>query len=149
MRNWAATALVLMQFSSAVVAQVYRCEINGKVGYSDEPCRGAKRVDLRPTRGLDKLSGKSQKGADVRAEESNKQAADIFRPILRETPEQRATRHRRARNHLTPEETAQCYLLDARMRGLEGEEKAAAGAELQRVQQKLLKQRQEHRQLKC
>lgn len=147
--NLAAMATVLTLLSSAAVAQVYRCEVNGKVSYSDEPCMGAKRVDVRPTRGLDKLSGKSSKGAEVRAEEFNKQAADALRPIFRETPDQRATRHRRFRNNLTPEEVAECYLLDARMESAEGREKVARGAELKQVQLQLLKQRQRHRELKC
>ena len=145
----AALAVVLMQFSSAVVAQVYRCEVDGKVRYSDEPCLGAKRVDVRPTRGLDKMSGKSLKGADVRTEESNRYVAEALRPIYRETPDQRATRHRRARNHLTPEETAECYLTDSRLGRLEAEEKTAMGRELQQVQQNLLKARQRHRKLRC
>lgn len=149
MRNWAAMVIALTLLSSAAVAQVYRCEMNGKISYSDEPCMGAKRVDVRPTRGLDKLSGKSSKGAEVRAEEWNKQAADIFRPVFRETPDQRATRHRRYRNNLTPEETAECYLLDARMGRAEEQERAAKGVDLKQVQQQLLMQRQRHKKLKC
>jgi len=145
----AAITVVLLQWNAAACAQVYRCEVNGKISYSDDPCIGAQRVDVTPTRGLDKLSGKSRKGADVRAEELNKHAADVFRPILGETPEQRATRLRRAHNHLTPGETAECYLLDTRMTSLEQQEKSSSGAELQRIQQALLKQRQQHRKLKC
>ncbi|MBK1714845.1 hypothetical protein CKO43_18960 [Rubrivivax gelatinosus] len=36
---------------------VFRCESNGKVIYSDSPCIGAKKVDVEPTRGLDASSG--------------------------------------------------------------------------------------------
>lgn len=148
-KHLAALTVVLVQFSSPGVAQVYRCEADGKVRYSDEPCIGAKRVDVRPTRGLDKLSGKSLKGADVRAEEFNKYVAVVWRPLLRETPDQRATRHRRARNYLTPEETAECYLTDSHIGRLEAEEKAAVGNGLKQVQQELLKARQRHRKLRC
>lgn len=136
-------------FISPSMAQVYRCEVNGKASYSDEPCLAAKRVDVTPTRGLDKLSGKSQKGREVRREEHNKILADVERPLLRRTPEERATYSRRARNHLTPEEMAECYVRDPRIESLEKEEKTAKGAELQQVQQQLLKERRRQRELKC
>ncbi|MET4579443.1 hypothetical protein ABIE13_004571 [Ottowia thiooxydans] len=136
-------------FATSAMAQVYRCEVNGKASYSDEPCLGAKRVDVTPTRGLDKLSGKSQKSSEVRREEHNKLLADFERPILRRTPEERATYSRRARNNLTPEEMAECYVRDPRIESLEKEEKTANGAELKQVQQQLLKERKRQRELKC
>ncbi|WP_051236448.1 DUF4124 domain-containing protein [Ottowia thiooxydans] len=148
-RAWISGATLMALFANTGTAQVYRCEVNGKASYSDEPCLGAKRVDVTPTRGLDKLSGKSQKSQEVRREELNKDMAAVERPLLRQTPEERATWRRRARNHLTPEEMAECYVRDPRIEGLEKQEKTAKGVELQQVQQQLLKERQRQRKLKC
>lgn len=47
---------------------VYKCEAAGKVTYSDEPCAGAVRVEVEPTRGLNKSSGSERTGADVARE---------------------------------------------------------------------------------
>jgi|LakMenEpi03Aug12_release.lakeMendotaPanAssembly.Ray.scaffolds.fasta_scaffold936250_1 hypothetical protein len=38
----------------------YKCNVDGKVAYSDTPCLGAERIDAEPTRGLDKASGASR-----------------------------------------------------------------------------------------
>lgn len=36
---------------------VYKCEVNGRVHYSDTPCPGAVEVDVTPTRGVHSMSG--------------------------------------------------------------------------------------------
>ena len=36
---------------------VYKCQEGAKTVYSDEPCLGAQRINVEPTRGLDKSSG--------------------------------------------------------------------------------------------
>jgi hypothetical protein len=67
---------VLLLASSSGFAQslpkpsrtIYKCEVNGKVTYSDEPCLGAKRIDAEPPRGLDSYSGQRRIGEDVRRE---------------------------------------------------------------------------------
>jgi hypothetical protein len=46
------------------------------------------------TQGLDKSSGQSRKGADVRDAEYDKAMAEALKPLLNETPKQRATRMR-------------------------------------------------------
>jgi hypothetical protein len=96
----------------------YKCEVNGKVVYSDSPCLGARRVDVTPTRGLDRSTGQARTGSDVRDERLNEQMAEALRPLLNETPEERALRHRRSK--LSPEARAQCRSLDARIRDRRG-----------------------------
>lgn len=44
---------------------VFRCEEGGKVVYSDSPCVGARKIDVEPTRGVSKLSGRERVGRDV------------------------------------------------------------------------------------
>jgi hypothetical protein len=68
---------------------VFKCEKDGKVVYSDSPCLGAQRVDVEPTRGLNRMSGTERIGTDVRQERHNEMMADTMRPVFNETAEQR------------------------------------------------------------
>jgi hypothetical protein len=61
--------------------EVFRCEVDGKVAYSDAPCLGAQKVNVEPTRGLDASSGQRRIGADVRREQVNEAFADALRPL--------------------------------------------------------------------
>jgi hypothetical protein len=36
--------------------------------FSDEPCVGARRIDVEPTRGFDKITGRERIGRDVERE---------------------------------------------------------------------------------
>ncbi|MEC5214563.1 hypothetical protein RCH06_003127 [Polaromonas sp. CG_9.5] len=94
-------------------APTYKCTTAGKVTYSDEPCVGGKVVDTTPTQGLDKISGTSKKGADVQKIEFNKAMAEGLKPLLGETPEQRAQRHKRWK--LSDKEKLECWNLDGQI----------------------------------
>ncbi|OGS97878.1 MAG: hypothetical protein A3K04_04695 [Gallionellales bacterium RBG_16_56_9] len=126
---------------------VFRCEEGGKVVYSDNPCLGAKRVDVQPTRGLNKVSGTERVGADVRRERQNEQMADALRPVFGETAEQRAKRHRRA--SLSPTAQAACTKLDAEVSSAEQQERESARELLQSVQARLYQLRLQYSRLKC
>ena len=104
-------ALLLASTIGSTYAQtVYKCAAGGKVEYSHRPCLDAKVVDTTPTQGLDKSSGVSRKGADVRAAENNKAWADALRPVLGEDEKQRAKRHKRAK--LDPKTREACLVMD-------------------------------------
>jgi hypothetical protein len=60
---------------------VYKCTIAGKVVYTDDPCLGAERVDVEPTRGVSKLTGTERVGPDVQREESREAFAEGIGPI--------------------------------------------------------------------
>ena len=126
---------------------VFRCEVAGKVTYSDAPCLGATKVDVEPTRGLNKSTGTERIGADVRKERLNEQLAEAFKPVLNETPEQRAKRHHRAR--LQPDARQQCGRLDERIAATEMSEKHVTGTALSSTQQQLLDLRNRNRSLGC
>jgi hypothetical protein len=126
---------------------VYRCEEGGKVIYSDAPCLGAKRVDIQPTRGLNKISGSERIGADVRAEQNHEQMANALRPIFGESAAERAVRHKRAR--LSPEKAHRCYELDREIAQAEQREIMAKGADLKSVQSELLVNRQSFHRMGC
>jgi hypothetical protein len=83
------------------------------VVYTHEPCLGAKSVDTTATQGLDKSSGQSKKGADVRKIENNKAMAEALQPLFNETPSQREVRHRRFK--LPVDQKLECAKLDEQL----------------------------------
>ena len=129
----------LAAWAQAQSAPTYKCVTAGKIAYSDQPCVGAQIVDTTPTQGLDKISGTSKKGADVRNTETNKLMADGLKPLFNETPEQRSTRHRRS--NLAASDKLECAGLDGQITG-----KRAIDA---REEVTLYKARKRYKDLKC
>lgn len=100
----------------SVLLPVYRCETAGRVSYSNEPCVGAKEIDATPTQGMDKMTGASRKGADVRRDEYNTTISNALKPLTGMTPDQyRVHRHR---FKLSPSDKAECARLDNSLPGL-------------------------------
>ena len=126
---------------------VFKCEAAGKVVYSDAPCLGAKTVDVEPTRGADKITGKPRIGPDVQRERTREQFAEAFRPVAGMDTKQLDTAGRRLK--LTADGQAQCVRLDTQIPAAEGEEARATGASRQDVQERLLKLRQQFKDLRC
>lgn len=141
--------LLVLAVCSAAQAQVYRCEVDGKVTFTDDPCLGGARVEVVPTQGLDSLSGKSMKGADVRRNERNRAVDQALRPLTGKAHEEMEVMRRRSTNRLTPEERLKCQLMDGRIANLEAQERNTQGEERTRAQAQLLEQRKSHRQLNC
>lgn len=136
-------AMTAVVFCAAAQAQpVYKCQSQGKTIYSHEPCLGAAVVDTTPTQGLDKSSGTSRKGADVQRNEHNKAMAEALKPLFNETPEQRNTRHRRAK--LPASEQQECHALDGRLPGQENAAKSGGQTAID-----LLASRKRYRDLRC
>jgi hypothetical protein len=48
---------------------VFKCQVVGKVVYTDAPCLGAQQIDVEPTRGLNQTSGQKRIGTDVMHEQ--------------------------------------------------------------------------------
>lgn len=126
---------------------VFKCEVGGKVVYSDEPCLGARRIDVEPTRGMDSLSGKARAGQDVRSERFNEQLAGALQPLTGETPEQFEVRRRRV--YLQPDAQRECRSLDTEVARLERDERGAPAATRADTQRKLLASRKRQRELRC
>lgn len=127
--------------------ELYRCEESGKVVYSDSPCLGAKRVDVQPTRGVNKTTGTERTGADVRSERHNEAMAQALYPIFGETSGQREKRHRRA--SLSKADKSACGQLDGDISGAEKRERTATGEQLQTIQIQLFQLRKEYKNLRC
>ena len=111
------TSLVVVATGSAIgqslpnpTRTAFKCEVNGKVQYSDQPCVGAKRVDLEPTRGMNKSSGTELVGKDVQRERFQEGFAEAVRPITGLDAEQFKVQSRRYK--LSPESKRECASLD-------------------------------------
>lgn len=143
----------LLLFLTGAVASVgaqpvYKCKSpQGTVAYSHEPCVGARVVDTTPTQGLDKSSGQSRKGADVRRSETNKAMAKALEPILGETAAQYELRHKRFK--LPPKDRAECATLDSRLPAQEMAVRNAGQGEGAAAEAALFESRKKYRKLGC
>lgn len=126
---------------------VYKCEVKGKVTYSDEPCAGAQRIDVEPTRGLNKSSGTERVGADVQREHRREALAEAVRPITGMDSKQFDQAGRRTR--LTPAAQRSCTALDREIPALEEREVRASGEDRAAVQAQLFAARKNFRELRC
>ena len=122
---------------------VFRCEVAGKITYSDALCRGAQRVDVQPTHGLNKSSGTVRVGEDVRVEHTNEAIAEAIRPIavMSGGP--------RARFKLSPSSKAECALLDRRVLSQERVERQLTGRDKVGAQRDLFESRSRAREIGC
>jgi len=126
---------------------VYKCEVNKKVVYSDEPCLGAKRIDVEPTRGLDQASGKRRIGADVLREKNREAFADAVKPLT--GMDAKGIQVNGRRQKLSTSAKTECVALDDQVAAAEMREKAVKSSELSEAQQELLSMRKRQRKLGC
>jgi hypothetical protein len=126
---------------------VYKCQIEGKLRYSDEPCVGAQRIDVTPTRGVDRLSGTSRIGNDVAREIRSEQLAKALAPLSGMNAAEFATTSRRSQ--LSAAAQSECRQLEPAILASEKEERSAAGANVQSTQQELFILRKRYKTLGC
>ncbi|WP_100084374.1 DUF4124 domain-containing protein [Acidovorax delafieldii] len=128
-------------------AQVYRCEHGGKVTYSDEPCVGAKVVDATPTQGMDKMSGRTRKGADVLRDENRKAVDLALQPLTGLDHEQMNVERRR--HKLSAGDKSTCRNLDRQLPELDARVARSAANQKQEAETDLYKARKIFFALKC
>lgn len=126
---------------------VFKCQKAGKTVYSDAPCLGAQVIDVEPTRGLNKSSGRVQIGADVQHEQHREMIAEALRPLSGLDAKQLAVQGRR--NKLGLEDQKECRHLDGDMSAAQQDEKNATQADLKDVQMKLYQLRKHFQALGC
>ncbi|MGH7489524.1 MAG: DUF4124 domain-containing protein, partial [bacterium] len=126
---------------------VYKCTENGKVVYTDDPCIGAKRVDVEPTRGLNKSSGRELTGQDVSRERQREQLAEAVKPLTGLNPQQFEIK--RSRIYLAPEVKTECARLDESIAQSEVQERAEPMETRPAIQRQLFALRKRHRDLRC
>lgn len=141
------TPVALAQGLPAPSRTVYKCEVGGKVTYSDSPCLGAAKIDVEPTRGVSKLSGSQRVGADVQREQHREAIAEALKPLTGMDPKEYEVHARR--RALTPDARRECQRLDAELPVLEQDERLATGQQLAEVQRGLYRMRMQFRKLRC
>jgi hypothetical protein len=127
---------------------VYKCDSAGKISYSDEPCQGAKKLDVQPSRGFNRSTGRELIGADVGRERQREVFAEAVKPLTGMTSEQFAIHSRRMQ--LESNARSECQALDRQLSIAEQEEKAAVGgARMDSVRRELFVMRKRSRDLRC
>lgn len=146
---------MLLLTASPVVAQslpppartVYKCQEGGRVVYSDSPCLGADRIDVTPTRGVSRLSGKERVGDQVRHEIFREQMADALKPVTGMNREQ--FNRTAERQPLSAGAKQECSNLDRELPTIEHAERQAMGDARTALQERLLRLRSRFRELRC
>ncbi|WP_156392088.1 MULTISPECIES: hypothetical protein [unclassified Roseateles] len=144
----ASGATAIAQGLPAPSRTVYKCEDAKQVYYSDSPCLGAKKLEVAPTRGLNKSSGQELKGRDVQRELQREQFAEAAKPLTGMNAQQLDLAGRRQR--LSPEVQRQCRIWDQQVLANEATERAAESAQQRSAaQQRLFELRTAHRKAGC
>lgn len=126
---------------------VFRCEEGGKIVYSDAPCLGATKINVEPTRGVSKLSGKERIGSAVQNERLQEQLAEAVRPLTGMNPKQLDTFGRRQK--LSSAAQRECLRLDEQVMATERDERIATGPTQADIQARLFGLRKRFRELGC
>ena len=115
--------------------------------YSDAPCLGAQKIDVEPTRGLSKTSGREQVGNDVRREQNREIVADALHPLTGMDAKQLDVQGRRMK--LTADAQGECRRLDVEIPVAEKQEKLVKQQALADVQTQLFRMRRSFREQGC
>lgn len=126
---------------------VFKCDSDGKTYYSDSPCLGAKRIDVEPTRGLNKTTGGEKVGRDVSREIQREQIATAVKPIIGLDPKGFEVFGRRQK--LNTDSQRRCQSLDMALPNLERQEAQAPSSARHQLQAEFLNMRAEYRRLGC
>ena len=138
----AASAVSSAQTLSAPSRSVYKCSTNGMTTYSDAPCLGAERLEIEPTRGVGKTTGR-----DVQREQHQEMIAEAIRPLTGMDAKQLEVQGRRMK--LSAKAQSECRGLDAQIPEAEREEGRAAGERRDHIKVTLFTLRQHQRSLRC
>ena len=126
---------------------VYKCQEGSKILYSDSPCLGAEKLDIQPTRGMNKSLGKELVGRDVRQEQHREIMADALRPLTGMDAKQLDRAGRRM--NLAPQAQHECKRLDRDIPLAEHHERSAKLQELNAAEHPLLRLRTSFRAAGC
>lgn len=126
---------------------VFKCEVAEKTVYSDSPCLGAKTINVQPTRGLNKSSGREVIGNDVRREQHREIIADAIRPLTGMDAKQLDIQGRRM--NLPTHIQRECQKLDTEIPAAESKERSAQPERLADIQAQLFRMRRSFREQGC
>jgi hypothetical protein len=126
---------------------VFKCSAEGKMVYSDSPCLGATKLEIEPTRGISKLSGRELVGADVRREQQREAFAEAVRPLTGMDAKQFDTQSRRM--SLPAAAQQECRSLEQTISVAETEERQSVQPGLVEIQKRLFEMRLRFNRLRC
>lgn len=126
---------------------MFKCSIGKTVLYTDEPCLGAQRIDVEPTRGVNKYSGKEITGPDVANEKRRESFSAAIKPLTGMSEQQFVVETRR--HSLAAAAKSECARLDVSNAQSEADERNASVATKPIIQRNLLAQRKRFKELKC
>ena len=132
---------------TAMAQQVYRCEVNGQVSYSNEPCQGAKVVNTTPAQSSDKTSDQQQKNLDALKAELERNNATKTRALTAKAPEDPEVARRR--ENLTPLAKHSCSLLDQSLPQLREDAAHGTPENKEKADIQLYKARKAFQDLRC
>jgi hypothetical protein len=141
------TPVISAQTLHAPSRTLFKCQDQGKITYSDSPCLGAEKMEVEPTRGVNKLSGKTRIGPDVQNEIHREMFAEAVRPLTGLNAKQFEVQARRYQLSGTVQQ--ECRRLDQDLASAEAEEKRTTKNALHEVQARLFLMRQRFRELRC
>ena len=142
-----ASQTVLSQHLPAPSRTVFKCENGGKTFYSDSPCLGAKKIDVEPTRGLNKSTGSERTGRDVSREMQREQFAAAVKPITGLNAKEFEVAGKRQK--LDVDTQRRCQSLNVAILNHERQELTLPDSERHQLQSELFKLRTEYRRLDC
>ena len=143
----AITAPLLGQSLPQPSRSMYKCTVGKKVTYTDEPCLGAERIDVEPTRGVNRLSGTARVGRDVANEQRREMWAEALRPLTGLDAKEYAIQARRS--GLGSAQHAECARLDLATAQREAAERGADLSARPAIQRDLLALRKRFKELRC
>jgi hypothetical protein len=147
MKSLVVPLLFVASLCAAAPPTVYRCDFGGKVSYSDAPCVGGKVVDVTPTKGADKMTGRSIKGNDVQREEYRAMLDDAIRPLHGLSDKEMDVIRRRQK--LSSADRAQCASLDRKAPVLQAQTANSVGSAKDKADVELYQARKRGFDLKC
>lgn len=147
MRSLVVLLLFVASLCAAAPPTVYRCDSGGKIVYSAAPYVGGKVIDVTPTRGADKMTGRSIKGSDVQREKYRTMVDDTTRRLHGLSHEEMDVMRRRQK--LSSADQAQCASLDRQVPVLQAQTVNVVGSAKGQAEVKLYQARKRGFDLKC
>lgn len=148
----AVSACALAQPVSPASRSAYKCTIDGKTVYSDEPCLGAQKIDIEPGKAANATTRSSSTSSNARRQQPRPEPkaepsaeGDHASTDVETKPAQVLS----GRARLSSASQRECRDLESSITVLEREEKEASKSDLPRVQGQLFTKRKRFVDLGC
>jgi hypothetical protein len=138
----AASTVASAQALPAPSRSVFKCNVNGKTTYSDNPCLGAERLEIEPSRGVGKIAG-----SDVQRERHREMFAEAIRPLTGMDAKQLDRQGHRMK--LSADAQRECRALDTQVPNAERAASRTLGDQGDMAKTSLFGLRQRQRDLRC